>query len=290
MNNDIELIQTDDFFARYLFANAGNEDILLHFINAIRKDANENVFESIELLDTFNIKENIFERETIVDVKAHTLSGEMVVVEVQSAGNIKYVPRILAYIAINYLKPLNIDLETIKEKKRNKLDYNLRTPVISINILNFIIMPNNPKTHTVYRLKEIETSEELTKDWEMHLVELPKLLNMTSKELILWVKFFTSRDLEGDKMIITKEDAIFEKVFDCYDRFKGDEKLMEVYRKGKIDMLTQIDMLNQERLEGREESKIEIARSMLQDNLSVELIAKHTGLTAVEIEEIKSEM
>ncbi len=35
------LIPTNDYFARYLFANVGNEKILLHFLNALRKDANE---------------------------------------------------------------------------------------------------------------------------------------------------------------------------------------------------------------------------------------------------------
>ncbi len=30
------LIPTNDFFARYLFANVGSEKILLHFLNALR--------------------------------------------------------------------------------------------------------------------------------------------------------------------------------------------------------------------------------------------------------------
>ena len=173
MEEKINLVQTDDFFARYLFSNKGNEDILLDFVNAVRKDAGETTFNSLELLDTFNLKENILERQTIVDARARTSSNEEIIVEIQSTGNIsKYIPRILAYIAIAYIKQLNVDLETIVNKKSSKIDYTLLKPVISINILDFILRPNDPKMHSIYRLQDIESYKELTSDWEIHLIEL----------------------------------------------------------------------------------------------------------------------
>ncbi len=291
----IELIQTNDFFARYLFANVGHEDILLHFVNAIREDANEPPFESIRLEDPFNIKENIRERQTIVDAKAKTSTNELVMVEVQNIGNVRYISRILAYLAINYIKPLNVDLKKLSEGKRARLDYTLLTPVISISILDFIIRPNNPKTHTIHRMVDIETGEELTRDLEVHLVELPKLLNAKSNDLMLWLKFFTSKNLEEEKPMITKEAPIFERVFDCYDRFKGDEKLMEAYREGRAYMLSQSDMLLQERKEGREEGReegehnrnIAIAKNLLDMNMPIESIAIATGLSHAEIEALR---
>ena len=125
------------------------------------------------MLDTFNLKENILERQTIVDARARTSSNEEIIVEIQSTGNIsKYIPRILAYIAIAYIKQLNVDLETIVNKKSSKIDYTLLKPVISINILDFILRPNDPKMHSIYRLQDIESYKELTSDWEIHLIEL----------------------------------------------------------------------------------------------------------------------
>ena len=70
------------------------------FVNAVRVDAGVSTFDSLELLDTFNVKENVLERQTIVDVMARTSTNEDIIVEIQSTGNIKYIPHILAYIAI----------------------------------------------------------------------------------------------------------------------------------------------------------------------------------------------
>ena len=283
MEEKINLVQTDDFFARYLFSNKGNEDILLDFVNAVRKDAGETTFNSLELLDTFNLKENILERQTIVDARARTSSNEEIIVEIQSTGNIKYIPRILAYIAIAYVKQLNVDLETIVNKKLSKIDYTLLKPVISINILDFILRPNDPKMHSIYRLQDIESYKELTSDWEIHLIELKKSLNVNSQDLMLWVKFFTSKNLEADRIMITKEKPIFNKVFDSYERFKGDKKLMKAYREGQAYMASQIDMLTQERID----EKMEIAKNMLAEGYSIDDISKVTKLSIKEISSLE---
>ncbi len=298
MNNNIELIQTDDFFARYLFANESNKDLLLDFINAVRLDSGDKPFESIELKSTFNLKENIAERETIVDVRAKTNSNEEVIVEIQSAGNIKYIPRILFYIAVSYFKQLNIDIEALDLKKPNKIKYDLLNPVISINILNFDLLQKDEDMHSLIRLCNVETGQQFSNHWDIHLIELKKALNVKSHDLLSWVKFFTSKDLEAERIMITKEKPILEKAFDCYDRFKGDEQLMSAYREGQAYMASQIDMLRQERIEGREEGeaigqqkeKIEIARNMLSENMTTELIIKMTGLTVEQIEKIKSDI
>ena len=154
---------------------------------------------------------------------------------------------------------MNIDIKTIDNKKSSKIDYILLKPVISINILDFILRPNDPRMLSIYRLQDIETNEALTSDWKVHLIELKKSLNVISQDLMLWVKFFTSKNLEGDKIMITKDKPVFNKVFDSYERFKSDEKLMEDYREGQAYMASQVDMITQERFECIEQEKIEIA-------------------------------
>ncbi len=112
-----QLVPTNDYFVRYLFANPGNEGILLHFLNALRKDAGEVPFKEVELLDTFNLKENVLERETVVDVKAKTDTDELIMVEVQNVTNTRFIPRILYYIAVNYAKQVNVNLKDFEKKK-----------------------------------------------------------------------------------------------------------------------------------------------------------------------------
>ncbi|ELV04719.1 hypothetical protein H263_14593, partial [Brachyspira hampsonii 30599] len=58
-----------------MFAKEGHEHILKNLINSVRIDSNQEPFEYIEVLNTFNLKENVFDKESIADVKAKTKSG-----------------------------------------------------------------------------------------------------------------------------------------------------------------------------------------------------------------------
>ena len=47
----------NDYFMRYMFAKKGHENILKDLINSVRIDSNQETFEDIEVLNTFNLKE-----------------------------------------------------------------------------------------------------------------------------------------------------------------------------------------------------------------------------------------
>ena len=81
------LNRINDYFVRYLFSHAGNENIALNFINAVFKDLDFETFKKIEILNPFNIAENYDEKESIVDIKATTETGITVLIEIQSRGN-----------------------------------------------------------------------------------------------------------------------------------------------------------------------------------------------------------
>ena len=111
---------------RYMFAKEGHEHILKNLINSVRIDANQEPFEYIEVLNTFNLKENVFDKESIADVKAKTKSGETIIIEIQRIGNHSFIYRSLYYWAKNYFTNL-----------KSKDIYSDLTPVISINIFGF---------------------------------------------------------------------------------------------------------------------------------------------------------
>ena len=85
----------NDYFMRYM----GHEHIyiLKNLINSVRIDANQEPFEYIEVLNTFNLKENVFDKESIADVKAKTKSGETIIIEIQRIGNHSFIYRSLYY-------------------------------------------------------------------------------------------------------------------------------------------------------------------------------------------------
>ena len=56
-NKDFNVL--NDYFMRYMFAKEGHEHILKNLINSVRIDSNQEPFEYIEVLNTFNLKENV---------------------------------------------------------------------------------------------------------------------------------------------------------------------------------------------------------------------------------------
>ena len=61
-----------DYFMRYMFAKEWHKHILKNLINSVRIDSNQEPFEYIEVLNTFNLKENVFDKKSIADVKSKT--------------------------------------------------------------------------------------------------------------------------------------------------------------------------------------------------------------------------
>ncbi len=96
----------NDYFMRYMFAKEGHEHILLNLINSVRSDYNQETFEEVKVLNTFNLKETINDKQSIVDVRAITKSGETVLVEIQRVGNQSFVYRSLYYWAKGYVSNL----------------------------------------------------------------------------------------------------------------------------------------------------------------------------------------
>ncbi|MCZ9852313.1 Rpn family recombination-promoting nuclease/putative transposase [Brachyspira hyodysenteriae] len=279
----------NDYFMRYMFAKEGHERILLNLINAVRTDYNQEPFEEVKVLNTFNLKETINDKQSIVDVRAVTKSGETVLVEIQRIGNQSFVYRSLYYWAKCYVSNL-----------RNNEKYNDLKQVIVINILDFNLLKDIDKEHSCYVIKELETNHILTNHFEMHFLELQKYLSSNSnlkEELDAWFYFLTIKEkiekMEEIMDILVKKNPIMKEVYDEYNKFADTKDLFEnyaEYEKNYFDILA----LSEERIRGREEGikegikemQISMARNMKNKNMDIKLIGELTGLTTEEIEKL----
>ena len=270
----------NDYFMRFMFAKEGHERILLNLINSVRTDYNQETFEEVKVINTFNLKETINDKQSIVDVRAVTKSGETVLIEIQRIGNQSFVYRSLYYWAKSYVSNL-----------RNNEKYNDLKQVIMINILDFNLLKDINKEHSCYVIKELETNHILTNHLEMHFLELPKYLSNESKlidELYAWFYFLTTKEKMEDIMeILVKKNPIMKEVYDEYNKFVNTKDLFDnytEYEKNYFDILA----LNEERIKGREEGEINKARTIALNlknmNMNNEDISRITGLS---IEEIK---
>ena len=283
------LNRINDYFIRYLFSHAGNENIALNFINAVFKDLNFETFKKIEILNPFNIAENYDEKESIVDIKATTETGITVLIEIQSRGNEDFIKRALYYWAYNYSSSLN-----------RGAFYDELKPTVSINITNFILTDED-KVHSCYVLKELNNNKILTDHCQLHFLELPKFNSKNineiedfHKEFISWVKFFRGEDMS----ILIKENTIFEEVEKKCRTFVNDSPVMDKYKKREVDTYffnksIELDMKKakeegiKEGIEkGIEKNKITIAKNLKKSGLDIKFISDNTGLSIEEIENL----
>ena len=275
------LNKKNDCFIRYLFSDEGNENIVLDFINGVMIDLNFQTFNNVVILNPFNLTKYLDGKESIVDVKCITEDNQTVIIEIQLQGNQYFIRRSLYYWANSYSSLLN------KSENYTKL-----SPVISINVLDFILFNDIDDFHSCYLLKEIKHNKILTDHCMLHYIELPKFnLNNNDKEkLSSWIKFFKGENMSN----LIKENNIFEEVEKRCQSFIDSDPLINAYRKKEWNEYFYKDMMNVEREEGKLEGikegriaeQISMAKSMKKENIDIELIKKITGLTIDEINKL----
>ncbi len=286
---NIEVKKLNDYFIRYFFGLEGDEDLLLSFINAVMIDSNFATFVSVEIINPFNLSEKAGNKESIVDLKAVTEDGTIVIIEIQTYSTKNFFERTLYYWSKNYSSTL---------KKGD--DYPELKPVISINLIDDILFDKTDKRmHTCYLLKEKNSNKILTDHIQLHYVEIPKFDKNSDikRELKNWILFLKSNK-EEDMSQLLKEDTIFEKAMKKYNYFTDNKDLLNEYDKREAYLFYQSSLMRGSRKDGFEEGIKEgklagikernyiIAKSLKTSGLDSKFISEHTGLTLEEIEKL----
>ncbi|WP_432632666.1 Rpn family recombination-promoting nuclease/putative transposase [Brachyspira sp.] len=273
-NNIIEVKKLNDYFIRYFFGLKGDEDLLLSFINAIMIDSNFATFVSVEIINPFNLSEKANNKESIVDLKAVTEDGIIVIIEIQTYSTKNFFERTLYYWSKNYSSTL---------KKGD--DYPELKPVISINLIDDILFDKTDKRmHTCYLLKEKNSNKILTDHIQLHYVEIPKFdkNDDIKKELKNWILFLKSNK-EEDMSQLLKEDTIFEKAMKKYNYFTDNKDLLNEYDKREAYLFYQSSLMRGATKDGfeagRHAEQISMAIAMKNKNMDINLISEITGLS-----------
>ena len=295
--DNIEVKTLSDLFARYLLGKNGNEDLLENLVNATLKDFNFEEVKDLEIIDPFNLSDNIELKESIIDVKAKTKDNKTVIIEFQLCGNMNFVDRIFYYISKNIVNELH-----------EGEDYQEVQKIISINLLDFnLYFGDEGKPHRCSKLIDTE-NQNISLDYiQMHLIEVRRFINilenstieeLKKNKLLTWMKFFTSKNLKDIEKELKEANPIMTKAIEEYKRFTSDDKLMRAYAARDAFLVGQKMMLSRERkegkLEGIKEGKLEgeknkaisIAKNLKKSGLDIKFISENTGLSIEEIEKL----
>ncbi|WP_294354319.1 Rpn family recombination-promoting nuclease/putative transposase [uncultured Clostridium sp.] len=280
-----------DFVFKNIFGSPKHPKILISFLNAALKPKNK--ITAVEIKGTDLEKQFIDDKYSRLDVKAITSNSEIINIEIQLKNEYNMIKRSLYYLSKMY-----------EEQLKEGEDYSKLNRTVCINILNFKYLKTE-EFHSAYRLKELESNEELTDIIELHFIEIPKLSKDSDEKdmLMVWTEFL--RDPESEK--VRSLEMSIEEIREAKDelvRMSNDKEQREIYEmrakilKDKVSALNEAERkgiekgLEQGREEGKEEGErnkaIEIAKNLL-DVLNDETISLKTGLTIEEITRLRQE-
>ena len=272
-----------DFVFKRIFGNENHPNVLISFLNAILNPVDP--IKSVILKDTTIEKSHLEDKYSRLDVKAITNKGEYINIEIQLKDEYNMIKRSLYYWSKLYEGQLE-----------NGENYQKLSRTICINLLDFNLL-NHDKFHSVYRLKDCETDEELTDVMELHFIELKKMKDVNRVEevktkLEAWLYFINQPDSELVQELEKVEVEIKEAKAELV-RLSGDRKERERYEKRRESRLNEVSALSYAEEKGIQkgvkQEKIEIAKNLVQKGLDDDFILETTGLTLAEVKGIRKE-
>ena len=275
-----------DFVFKKIFGSEEHPEILISFLNAVLKPQKPIV--SVEIKNSDLEKEYIEDKFSRLDVKALTSNKEIINIEIQLKNEYNMIQRSLYYWSKLYE-------EQLSEGDR----YDKLSRTICINILDFKYLKND-RFHNGYRLKEIETNEELTDLQEIHFIEIPKLKRFESTEEIVdllegWVEFLRDPESEVIRKLEMSNKEIREAKDELY-RLSRNSKERELYYLREKSLRDEISALANAKEKGLKEGlkqglfegKLESARSFL-DILDDDTIATKLNIDVDIIKKLRIE-
>ncbi len=272
----------NDFIFKKLFGEKDDEPILLAFLNAILKKTHQEKLLEIEILDNKELSKELIEDKTgRIDVRAKTLKGEQINIEVQLSNQGNMEKRTLFYWSKLYL-------EGIKQGE----DYKKLSKVITINLLDFNLLTTESYHSTFHLWEDFEKEYMLTDLVEIHFIELTKYRTLTSKNykeevLHRWLTFL-QKDVSDDllKELMEMEPAI-KMAKEKLDFLSSDPETLEIYKAREYSLHERANMINSAVEQGKVQEKYEIAKKLLLAGVAIDIIATTTGLDKEKIEKLR---
>jgi predicted transposase/invertase (TIGR01784 family) len=162
-----------DFAFKKIFGSETNIPLLIDLLHAVLNPPPDERIVALEILNPFNIKDAVYDKQSILDIKVRDANGKLYNVEMQMTGSIAFPQRMLYYWALMYGRQLH-EGEDFTE---------LRT-TISICFVNSVLFPEVPDYHLDFQLRSARHPELIfCSQQSMHVLELPKF-QRTAEELV----------------------------------------------------------------------------------------------------------
>ncbi len=255
----------NDYVFKRIFGSEENKDILLNFLNAVLNSRSGYELTEIELLDRELDPDFLGDKYARLDILGRTAKGSLINIEVQIVNQYNIEKRTLFYWAKLYQGQLQSGQSHALLKK-----------TVTINVLNFICLPDASRYHNTYHVREDETHQALNDDLEIHFLELPKLLCRTSTpqtRLEKWLLYLNNAEGKELEEVLMSEPMI-KKALTCEQIFAK-----SALERRRYELREKAIMEEQTLLHGaREEGKLEGAKQTIRTILEIKFGAESAVL------------
>ena len=278
-----------DIIFQAIFGEVGSENITKDFLEKILKRKIEKIS-----LD----KNPILRRELkddklgVLDIVTELDGKEKCNIEMQLIDKNNIIERMLYYWSKMYTRQIKAGD-----------DYKKLEKTIVILIADFNIKGlEEVEYHSTWKIIETNSVKKLilTDKFELDIIELSKIKGRENEkdQLLDWLVFLENPESERVTRKMEENENLKEAV-EKLDRISEDEKMQRIielrekairdehaiYDKGLDDGIEKGIQKGKEK--GAKEEKIKIVKSMLKENMDIEIIIKITGLTKEEIEKLQ---
>jgi predicted transposase/invertase (TIGR01784 family) len=237
----------NDYAFKRIFGAEENKDILLHFLNSTFQSLHMELTD-IELIDREIDPEYLGEKYSRLDILGRTHLGTLINIEVQIVNQYNMEKRTLFYWAKLYQGQLS-----------SGQSHSLLKKTITVNIVNFICLPDETRYHNTFHIYEQETHHKLLDDLEIHFLELPKLLRtVTTPRTTLEKWLLYLNNLEGKEMEeIAMSEPMIRKALTCEEIFQKSAIERRRYELREKAMMEEQTLLHGAKAEGHAEGHAE---------------------------------
>ena len=281
----------NDVLFKFIFGKEERKQITIDFLNSVLLDYLHHEIKDLTFAPTEMSPEHEYDKLTRLDVACVLDSGEQVDVEVQVINQKNMQNRSLYYWAQMYVMSLP-----------SGKTYRALKPVIAINILDFSLF-KQVEPHTMFGVYNPQSGERLSTHLEMHFLEIPKFLSGPKKriqemtKMERWLAYFANRLTEREKEELAMQEIAISDAMQAARAFLSSTAERREYinrEMARMDYESGIEDAKEEgREEGREEGQTkkqtELIRSMLEDGLLPEQVARIAKISVAEVKKIGEE-
>ena len=278
-----EVLPTNNVMFQMIFGDERHPRILIHFLNSVIKPETPIKKVSIRRESATN-QDHVLDKCPRLDIIADT-DNEIINVEIQVTPQDHIVDRLLYYWSKLFAGQLIVG-QKYHELKRT----------VSITVLSFDFFDEDDQYWRRAFLTNDHDGKRLTDKLEVHVIEIDKLRELKKDSpLTFWIEFFKNPYSEQVKSLCEFVPEIRE-AKEVFERAKSDpfaQEQMRIHEKAVMDYASGIATARDEgKAEGLAEGELkkarETARNLLSMGLSVEQIAKATGLSFESIADLQN--